>query len=146
MEAGMSIAAILASKGSDVATIAGDQPLSAAVAELGGRKIGALLVIDSGEVSGIISERDIVYCLREHGAQVLDWAVSRAMSTPVTHVAPDTEVLSAMALMTQQRIRHLPVIDQGQLKGIVSIGDLVKYRIDRIEREAEAMRAYIQSV
>jgi CBS domain-containing protein len=61
------------------------------------------------------------------------------------HVAPDAEVLHAMALMTQQRIRHLPVIENGELKGIVSIGDLVKYRIDRIEREAEAMRAYIQS-
>ena len=142
----MTISAILAGKGTEVATIASDAPMSEAVAELGGRRIGALLVIDGGEVNGIISERDIIYCLREHGAQVLDWAVSRAMSAPVTHVAPDTEVLSAMALMTQQRIRHLPVIDQGQLKGIVSIGDLVKYRIDRIEREAEAMRAYIQSV
>jgi len=142
----MSIAAILSSKGTEVATIAYDAPISEAVAELGGRKIGALLVVDGGEVSGIISERDIIYCLREHGAQILDWAVSRAMSAPVMHVTPDAEVLHAMALMTQQRIRHLPVIDEGQLKGIVSIGDLVKYRIDRIEREAEAMRAYIQSV
>lgn len=142
----MTIAAILSNKGSDVATISADAPLSEAVAELGGRRIGALLVVDGGEVSGIISERDIIYCLREHGAQILDWAVSRAMSAPVTHVEPDTEVLAAMALMTQQRIRHLPVIADGQLKGIVSIGDLVKYRIDRVEREAEAMRAYIQSV
>ena len=141
----MTIAAILASKGSEVATIASDAPLSSAVAELGERKIGALLVIDGGEVAGILSERDIIYCLREHGAQVLDWAVSRAMSAPVMHVAPDAEVLHAMALMTQQRIRHLPVIDQGRLQGIVSIGDIVKYRIDRIEREAEAMRSYIQS-
>ena len=141
----MTIAAILASKGSEVATIAGDEPMSAAVAELGKRKIGALLVIDGGEVSGIISERDVIYCLREHGPQILDWAVSRGMSAPAIVVAPDTEVLHAMALMTQQRIRHLPVIDQGQLRGIVSIGDLVKYRIDRIEREAEAMRTYIQS-
>jgi CBS domain-containing protein len=141
----MTIAAILASKGSEVATIASDETISAAVAELGGRKIGALLVVDAGEVTGIISERDIIYCLREHGAQILDWAVSRAMSAPVMHVTPDAEVLQAMALMTQQRIRHLPVIQNGELKGIVSIGDLVKYRIDRIEREAEAMRAYIQS-
>jgi CBS domain-containing protein len=141
----MTIATILASKGSEVATIASDRPISTAVDKLGGRKIGALLVIDSGEVSGIISERDIIYCLREHGAQILDWAVSRAMSAPVMHVTPDAEVLHAMALMTQQRIRHLPVIENGELKGIVSIGDLVKYRIDRIEREAEAMRAYIQN-
>jgi CBS domain-containing protein len=142
----MTIAAILSNKGSEVATISADAPLSDAVAELGERRIGSLLVVDGGEVSGIISERDIIYCLREHGAQILDWAVSRAMSSPVTHVTPDTEVLAAMALMTQQRIRHLPVIDEGQLMGIVSIGDLVKYRIDRIESEAEAMRAYIQSV
>ncbi len=141
----MTIAAILSVKGTDVATIASDAPLSAAVDELGSRKIGALLVIDAGEVKGIMSERDIIYCLREHGAQILDWPVSRAMSAPAIVVTPETEVLMAMALMTQQRIRHLPVIDQGQLMGIVSIGDLVKYRIDRIEREAEAMRAYIQS-
>lgn len=141
----MTIAAILASKGTEVATISGDAPLSQAVDELGNRKIGALLVMDGGEVTGILSERDLIYRLREHGAQVLDWAVSRAMSSPAITVTPETEVLSAMALMTQQRIRHLPVVGQGQLKGIVSIGDLVKYRIDRIESEAEAMRAYIQS-
>ena len=141
----MTISAILAAKGTEVATIASDAPMSEAVAELGGRRIGALLVIDAGEVKGIVSERDVIYCLREHGAQILDWPVSRAMTAPAIVIAPDTQVLSAMALMTQQRIRHLPVIDQGQLMGIVSIGDLVKYRIDRIEREAEAMRAYIQS-
>ena len=141
----MTIAAILAAKGTEVATIASDAPLSSAVSELGSRKIGALLVIDAGEVNGIVSERDLIYCLREHGAQILDWPVSRAMSAPVTHVTPGTEVLAAMALMTQQRIRHLPVIENGQLEGIVSIGDLEKDRIDRIEREAEAMRAYIQS-
>jgi CBS domain-containing protein len=141
----MTISAILAAKGTEVATIASDAPMSAAVEELGGRRIGALLVIDAGEVKGIVSERDVIYCLREHGAQILDWPVSRAMSAPAIVVQPDTGVLAAMALMTQQRIRHLPVIDQGQLRGIVSIGDLVKYRIDRVEREAEAMRAYIQS-
>ena len=141
----MTISAILAAKGTEVATIASDAPMSDAVAELGDRRIGALLVIDAGEVKGIVSERDVVYCLREHGSQILDWPVSRVMTAPAIVIAPDTEVLSAMALMTQQRIRHLPVIDQGQLKGIVSIGDLVKHRIDRIEREAEAMRAYIQS-
>lgn len=142
----MTIAAILTTKGSEVATIASDAPISQAVDELGSRRIGALLVIDGGEVAGIISERDLVYCLREHGAQVLDWPVSRAMTAPAIFVSPDTEVLAAMALMTQQRIRHLPVISDGWLLGIVSIGDLVKYRIDRVEREAEAMRAYIQSV
>ena len=141
----MTIAAILSSKGTEVATISGDAPLSQAVDELGSRKIGALLVVDGGEVTGILSERDLIYRLREYGSQILDWPVSRAMSSPVMHVTPGAEVLHAMALMTQQRIRHLPVIENGELKGIVSIGDLVKYRIDRIEREAEAMRSYIQS-
>ena len=141
----MTIAAILSSKGTEVATIASDAPLQEAVAELGGRRIGALLVVDAGEVKGIISERDVIYCLREHGAQILDWPVARAMSAPAIVVTPDTEILAAMALMTQQRIRHLPVIADGELRGIVSIGDLVKHRIDRIEREAEAMRSYIQS-
>ena len=141
----MTIERILAAKGSDVATIAGDAPIAEAVDLLGARRIGALLVMDGGEVTGIFSERDLVYCLREHGAQVLDWAVSRAMTAPAVHIAPSTEVLSAMALMTQRRIRHLPVVEDGELRGIVSIGDLVKHRIDRIESEAAAMRDYIQS-
>lgn len=141
----MTIARILSSKGGDVATISCDAPIGEAVDALGGRRIGALLVMDGGEVAGIFSERDLIYCLREHGAQVLDWAVSRAMSSPAIHVEPGTEVLSALALMTQRRIRHLPVVENGDLKGIVSIGDLVKYRIDCIENEAEAMRSYIQS-
>ena len=141
----MTIAAILAGKGTEVATIASDAPMSQAVAELGDRRIGALLVIDAGEVKGIVSERDVIYCLREHGSETLDWAVSRAMTSPAITVTPETAVLSALALMTQQRIRHLPVIDQGQLKGIVSIGDLVKHRIERIEAEAEALRTYIQT-
>ena len=143
----MTIAAILANKGNEIASIPVDAPLAEAVAELGSRRIGALLVMDGGEVAGILSERDLVYCLKEHGAQVLDWAVSRAMSAPAIVVEPDTSVLSALALMTKRRIRHLPVVSEsGELTGVVSIGDLVKYRIERIEAEAEAMRSYIQSV
>ena len=142
----MTIAAILSGKGNEVASIASDAPLSAAVAELGTRRIGALLVMDGGEISGILSERDLIYCMKEHGAQVLDWPVSRAMSTPPIVIAPDTEVLAALALMTQRRIRHLPVVSpSGELMGLVSIGDLVKYRIERIESEADAMRTYIQT-
>ncbi len=142
----MSIAAILSSKGSEVASIAADAPLCAAVTELGTRRIGALLVMDGSEIKGILSERDLIYCLKEHGAEILDWPVSRAMSAPPIVIAPDIDVLLALALMTQRRIRHLPVVDSGgELKGIVSIGDLVKYRIERIEAEAEAMRTYIQT-
>jgi CBS domain-containing protein len=142
----MTIAAILSSKGNEVATIASDAPLTQAVSELGTRRIGALLVMDGGEISGILSERDLIYCMTAHGAEVLDWAVSRAMSTPPIVIEPEIDVLSALALMTQRRIRHLPVVSKGgELQGIVSIGDLVKYRIERIEAEAEAMRTYIQS-
>jgi CBS domain-containing protein len=115
------------------------------VRKLGERRIGALPVIDGGQIAGIMSERDVIYCLRDHGAQVLDWPVSRAMSSPAITAEPHTEVLTALALMTQRRIRHLPVVEGGEIRGIVSIGDLVKYRMERIEAEAEAMRAYIQS-
>lgn len=142
----MTISAILSGKGSEVASIAADAPLSEAVAELGSRRIGALLVMDGSEIKGILSERDLIYCLKAHGAQILDWAVSRAMSAPPIVIQPDTDVLAALALMTQRRIRHLPVVaPDGELKGIVSIGDLVKFRIERIEAEAEAMRTYIQT-
>jgi len=106
----MTIAAILSGKGNEVASIASDAPLSQAVAELGTRRIGALLVMDGGEISGILSERDLIYCLTAHGAEVLDWPVSRAMTTPPIVIAPDIDVLSALALMTQRRIRHLPVV------------------------------------
>lgn len=142
----MTIAAILLGKGNEVASIASDAPLSAAVAELGMRRIGCLLVVDGGEISGILSERDLIYCLTAHGAEVLDWPVSRAMTAPPIVIAPDTDVLAALALMTQRRIRHLPVVAaSGELKGLVSIGDLVKFRIEQVEAEAEAMRNYIQS-
>lgn len=141
----MTIAAVLGNKGNEVATIAGDERVRAAVAELAERRIGALPVVDGGQIAGIMSERDVIYCLREFGAEVLDWPVSRVMTAPAITAEPDTPVLSALALMTQRRIRHLPVVRGGGLIGIVSIGDLVKYRMERIEAEAEAMREYIQS-
>ena len=115
------------------------------VAVLGERRIGALPVVDDDGVCGIVSERDLIYCLRDHGAEVLDWPVGRVMTSPAVTVDRTTPVLTALAMMTQQRIRHLPIVEDGQLRGIVSIGDLVKYRMDRIEQEAEAMRTYIQS-
>jgi CBS domain-containing protein len=142
----MTIAAVLRTKGSEVETITAGARLSDAVAKLGERRIGALPVVEGGEIVGIISERDVIYCLRDHGAAVLDWPVSRVMSSPAITAPPETGVLSALALMTQRRIRHLPVVQGGTIRGIVSIGDLVKYRMERIEAEAEAMRSYIQSV
>jgi CBS domain-containing protein len=141
----MTIAAVLGSKGKAVETIGAEARLYDAVRKLGEKRIGALPVVEDARVTGIISERDIIYCLRDHGAEVLDWPVSRVMSAPAITAEPAMDVLAALAVMTQRRIRHLPVVQGGQLHGIVSIGDLVKHRMERIEAEAEAMRTYIQS-
>ncbi len=141
----MTIAAVLGSKGSNVVTVGADTNVSEAIGLLAEHRIGALPVMAGDRVEGIISERDVIYCLRDHGADVLNWPVAKVMTTPVITAGADTPVLSAMAQMTQRRIRHLPIVDSEQLVGIVSIGDLVKHRMERIEAEAEAMRAYIQS-
>lgn len=141
----MTIAAVLEGKGSSVETIAADDSIRDVVARLGEKRIGALPVVEGGTIAGIVSERDVIYCLREHGPEILDWPVRRLMTAPAITVEPRTEVMAALALMTQRRIRHLPVVDGGAIRGIVSIGDLVKFRMERIEAEAEAMRSYIQS-
>ena len=141
----MTIALVLREKGSAVETIAADATVFDAVRRLGEKRIGALPVLEGGRIAGIMSERDVIYCLREHGPEVLDWPVSRVMSSPAITADSKTEVLTALALMTQRRIRHLPVVEGGEICGLVSIGDLVKHRMERIEAEAEAMRTYIRS-
>ena len=142
----MTIAAILERKGRDVATVAAEAALRDAVALLAVRRIGALVVTGGeGAVAGILSERDIVACLSAEGASILDAPVSRVMTAPAITIEPQVSVLVALSQMSKLRIRHLPVVDGGRLTGIVSIGDLVAWRIAMIEREAEAMRAYIQS-
>jgi CBS domain-containing protein len=141
----MTIATILQGKGHDVSTIAAEATVKDAVGLLGSKRIGALPVVEDGRVVGIISERDVIYCLRDAGADVLAWPVSRVMTSPAITADLETAVLSALAMMTQRRIRHLPVVVGGEIRGIVSIGDLVKHRIERIEAEAEAMRTYIQT-
>ena len=142
----MTIAAILQDKGFEVLTIAADATVREAVALLAERRIGALPVLNGGEVAGIMSERDVIYCLRSDGAAVLDWPVERIMTSPAITVERDHNVMSALSLMTRRRIRHLPVVEDGRIVGLVSIGDLVKYRMDKIEADAEAMLTYIQSV
>lgn len=141
----MTIAAVLQRKGRSVETITSDASLHDAVRRLGEKRIGALPVVEGGRIVGIISERDVVYCLSDHGGGALGWPISRAMSSPAITVGSDTDVLAALALITERRIRHLPVVDGGEMRGIVSIGDLVKHRMDQIEAEAEAMRVYIQT-
>ncbi|MFL0414730.1 CBS domain-containing protein [uncultured Sphingomonas sp.] len=140
----MTIAAILHGKGGEVISTTPDQTVRAAVALLAQRRIGALLVMEGDEVAGVFSERDVIYCLKDGDTGVLDRAVRDVMTAPAVTVTPEDPVLGALSLMTQRRIRHLPVVDGGRVIGVVSIGDLVKYRIDRVEAEAEAMRAYIQ--
>lgn len=140
----MTIATVVARKGDSVETISASATVAEAVSRLGELKIGALPVVESDAVAGIVSERDIIYALRSHGSEVLNWPVGRIMTAPAITVEPGLDVLSALALMTKRRIRHLPVVQQGRLMAIVSIGDLVKHRIERIEAEAEAMRCYIQ--
>ena len=141
----MTIQAILAGKGREVATISRERTVADAVAILGERRIGALPVVEDARIVGIMSERDVIYCLRDHGAEVLGWPVSKVMTSPAVTVDMSTPVLAALATMTQRRMRHLPVVAGDTICGIVSIGDLVKYRMEKIEQEAEAMRSYIQS-
>ena len=142
----MTIAAILQSKGSEVLTVGCNAVVRDVVALLADRKIGAVPVLRDGDVAGIMSERDIIYRLRSDGAEILDWTVEQIMTAPAIAVEPTTEIMSALSLMTRRRIRHLPVIENRQLIGLVSIGDLVKHRMDKIESEAAAMLTYIQSV
>ena len=142
----MTIAAILRDKGDRVISIAGNITLAAAVALFARERIGAVPVLDErGGVEGIFSERDVIHALEAHGAAALERTVGEAMTAPAVTVTPDQPVIGALSLMTQRRFRHLPVVAGGRLVGFVSIGDLVKYRIDRIEADAAAMRDYIQS-
>jgi CBS domain-containing protein len=141
----MTIAAILRTKGPETLTVSCDTPVRDAIILLAERRIGALPVIRDGAVAGIMSERDIIYCLQKEGAAALDFTVEQIMTAPAITVESDREVMGALSLMTRRRIRHLPVVDGDRLVGIVSIGDLVKYRMDKIEQEAAAMLDYIQS-
>jgi CBS domain-containing protein len=141
----MIIAAILSTKGSEVATVPTGTSVRDAVSLLAEKRIGAVPVLDAGEIRGIFSERDLVRCVSDHGSGVLDWPVEKVMSSPVETVDTQTPILTALATMTQRRMRHLPVVEDGKIRGIVSIGDLVKHRIERIEAEADALRTYIQS-
>lgn len=141
----MTIATILAGKSGDVITTTADRSVAEALALLAQRRIGVVPVMDGEQVVGIFSERDVIHCLAAHGSAGLDQPVRGVMTSPAITVDSREGVLGALALMTHRRIRHLPVVEDGRLVGLVSIGDLVKHRIDKIEADADAMRAYIQS-
>jgi CBS domain-containing protein len=142
----MTISSILDSKGHDTIAVTPDMRVSDAVRLFAEKRIGAVPVLEGAEVVGIMSERDLVHIVAAHGAAALDKSVGEVMTSPPIAVEKDHSILGALGLMTRRRIRHLPVLDNGQLIGFVSIGDLVKYRMDRIEQDAAAMRDYIQQV
>ena len=142
----MTVAAMLAEKGRDVATTLAEKSIRDAVRELAVHRIGALVVVEDGDrVVGIISERDIVRAIARSGAEVLSGSVDSIMTRDVVTCTSGETIDSVMARMTRGRFRHLPVVEGGRLAGIVSIGDVVKARIEQVEREAAEMRTYIAS-
>lgn len=141
----MTMKEILQSKGRAVLSIPAETSLTDAVALLAEKRIGALPVLEGGAVIGIFSERDVIYCLASAGGTALHKKVRDIMTAPAVTVELDCPVLTALSLMTHRRIRHLPILEAGVLCGFVSIGDLVKHRMERIETEAAAMRDYISS-
>lgn len=134
---------ILGGKGNDVFTVRRETTVVELAKVLVGRRIGAAVVAEGDTVVGVVSERDIVHCLAEQGAGAVERAVADVMTVDVKTVTPDTTIDEVMALMTRRRIRHLPVLEDGKLTGIVSIGDVVKDRIASVEREASQLREYI---
>ena len=140
----MTIAAILKHKGHQVITTDPAATVARAIEVLIEHRIGSVLVIDrAGQLLGIVSERDIVHCLAANGARTLEMTAGQLM-TPVLQVAhPDTTVTQAMAMMTTGRVRHLPVLDQDRLVGLISIGDVVKARIMHQESEVDGLKAYV---
>src|SRR3569623_211295 len=141
----MTIATILVGKGHEVISVTARQSVGEAVAVLAERRVGALPVMDDADVVGIFSERDVIHAIHARGAAALDLAVGEVMTAPAITVGPDEPAIGALSLMTRRRVRHLPVIENDQVIGLVSIGVLGKYRTDRIVADAEAMRTYIQS-
>ena len=140
----MDVETILRNKGRTVATIRPDDTVRAAVEALVSGNIGALVASEDGEiVDGIISERDIAHALARHGAGLLSLTVAEVMTRSVVTCDPTESVGELMAEMTNRRIRHLPVVRDGKLCGIVSIGDVVKNRLDEIEYEARSLRSFI---
>ena len=139
----MTVAAILRAKGTRVESTTPETTLYSVAWALKSRGIGALVVTseDRARILGIVSERDIVHGLIEHGEHLLALPVSRVMTSPVLTCAPEDRVTAVMARMTRHRVRHLPVVDAaGRLCGLVSIGDLVKHRLDELELEANILR------
>lgn len=142
----MDIAKLIASRDpAEIIHCTVDMKVRDVVVMLAEKRIGALPVMDGAKVAGIFSERDLIYRIAELGEACLDRHVGDVMTAPAITVSASETVLDSLALMTRRRIRHLPVVDDGAMAGFISIGDLVKSRLDEVRHEAEAMRNYIQS-
>lgn len=140
----MTVAAILKYKGHEVVAARPTDSIAAVVALLSGRGFGAVLVRDEAdEVLGIVSERDIMHGLARHGAATLAMTAAQLMTRDLVTITPATTVEQAMELMTNQRLRHLPVLDHGRLVGIISIGDVVKSRLQQQAHEVDSLKAYV---
>jgi CBS domain-containing protein len=140
----MTVSIILAAKGREVVSVEPNATLSSVVALLAERRIGAVLILGvDRRIAGIVSERDIVRALAERGAAALDEPVSRIMTRQVSTATEGETISSIMERMTAGKFRHIPVVDQGRVIGIISIGDVVKHRLQEMEHDSAAMRDYI---
>ncbi len=141
----MTVERVLRGKGSDVVSVKPSDSVEKAAQVLAEHGIGAILVMDAGSIAGVLSERDIVRAIGTKGASALKEPVSALMTEKVITCAKGDSIANVMGLMTDRRIRHVPVVEKGKLLGIVSIGDLVKERIAQTEHEAAALRDYISA-
>ena len=141
----MTVRSILESKGTDVVAVQPGAKVSAVVKLLAEKRIGALLVMTDGRIDGIVSERDVVRVLAENGVDVLDQPVRSIMSAKVVTCRRADTVAAIMETMTNHKFRHLPVVEEGRVVGLISIGDVVKRRVMEYEKEQEAMREYIKT-
>ena len=142
---GTKVSSVLKHKGHEVVTVAPDQTVTAIVKVLTQHRIGAVPVVNEhGQIIGIISERDIIRGMAQHADAVLTLAADRLMSRDVKTCSSEDQLDDLMEVMTRQRIRHLPVVADGALHGIVSIGDVVKQRLEEVQSEAEELRNYIR--
>ncbi|NVE95386.1 CBS domain-containing protein [Altererythrobacter lutimaris] len=142
----MTIARITANRSpADIIACEANTQVRDVVKLLATKRIGAVPILENGQVVGIFSERDVIYRLADEGEVCMTRPVSQVMTAPAISVEETTTIDDALSLMTKRRIRHLPVLDNGALKAFISIGDLVKTKMDEVEHEAEAMRSYIQT-
>ena len=141
----MTVRSVLGSKGHQVISVSPDAKLSAAIKILSERRIGAVMVMSGQKIDGILSERDVVRVLGERGASVLDESVRSVMTPKVITCRESDTVAAIMEVMTSGKFRHLPVVEHERIVGLISIGDVVKWRVAEYEREQEALHDYIKT-